>query len=78
MDVGNRIRKYREQQNISQEEPALKIFVSRQIISNWETNKSYLDIKSLTLLSHIFCVSLDDFVKKDIEEMRKIIGKEKV
>ncbi|RGM18893.1 XRE family transcriptional regulator, partial [Mediterraneibacter gnavus] len=28
-----------EQQKISQEELALKIFVSRQTISNWETNK---------------------------------------
>lgn len=77
MDIGVRIKKYREQQNISQEELALKIFVSRQTISNWETNKSYPDIKSLTLLSNIFHVSLDIFIKGDIEEMRKRIDKEK-
>lgn len=76
MDIGNRIKKYREQNNISQEKLALKIFVSRQTISNWETNKSYLDIKSLTMMSNVFNVSLDDFIKKDIEEMRKIIDKE--
>ena len=34
MDVGARIKKYREQQNISQDEPVLKIFVSRQTILN--------------------------------------------
>ena len=56
MDIGKRIKKYREQQNISQDELALKIFVSRQTISNWETNKSYPDIKSLTMLSNIFNV----------------------
>jgi len=78
MDIGNQIRKYREQNNISQEELALKVFVSRQTISNWETNKSYPDIKSLTLLSNIFHVSLDDFIKKDIEEMRKIVDQEKM
>ena len=43
MDVGTRIKKFRERQNISQDELALKIFVSRQTISNWETNKSYPD-----------------------------------
>ena len=40
MDIGLQIKKFREQQKISQEELALKIFVSRQTISNWETNKS--------------------------------------
>ena len=65
MDIGSKIKKYREEQNISQEELALKIFASRQIISNWETNKSYPDIKSLIMLSNIFNVSLDNFIKKD-------------
>ncbi len=78
MNVGARIKKYREKQNISQDELALKIFVSRQTISNWETSKSYPDIKSLTILSNIFHVTLDDFIKGDIEEMKKIISKEKI
>ncbi len=78
MNVGARIKKYREKQNISQDELALKIFVSRQTISNWETSKSYPDIKSLTMLSNIFHVTLDDFIKGDIEEMKKIISKEKI
>ncbi len=78
MDIGSRIKKYREEQNISQEELALKIFVSRQTISNWETDKSYPDIKSLIMLSNIFNVSLDNFIKKDIEEMRKIIDSKKI
>lgn len=78
MDIGSRMKKYREEQNISQEELALKIFVSRQTISNWETDKSYPDIKSLIMLSNIFNVSLDNFIKKDIEEMRKIIDSKKI
>ena len=59
-------------------ELALKVFVSRQTISNWETNKSYPDIKSLTMLSNIFHVTLDDFIKGDIEEMKRIASKEKI
>lgn len=73
MDIGTKIKKYRESQNISQDELALRIFVSRQTISNWETNKSCPDIKSLTMLSNIFNVSLDDFIKGDLEEMKKIV-----
>lgn len=78
MNVGARIKKYREKQNISQDELALKVFVSRQTISNWETNKSYPDIKSLIMLSNIFHVTLDDFIKGDIEEMKRIVSKEKI
>ena len=76
MDIGLQIKKFREQQKISQEELALKVFVSRQTISNWETNKSCPDVKSLITLSNIFNVSLDDFIKEDIKEMRKIVEKE--
>lgn len=78
MDIGLQIKKFREQQKISQEELALKVFVSRQTISNWETNKSCPDVKSLIILSNIFNVSLDSFVKEDIKEMREIIEKETI
>ena len=62
MNIGNQIKKYREQLKISQEELADKIFVTRQTISNWENNKNYPDIKSLSLLSYNLNVSLDDLV----------------
>lgn len=75
MDIGLQIKKYREQQNISQEELALKIFVSRQTISNWETNKSCPDVKSLIAISEIFHVSLDSLIKEDIKEMRGMVEK---
>ena len=75
MVIGLQFKKFREQQKISQEELAFKIFVSRQTISNWETNKSCPDVKSLIALSNIFNVSLDNFIKEDIEEMREIVEK---
>lgn len=78
MNIGLRIKKFREQQKISQEELALKIFVSRQTISNWETNKSCPDVKSLIMLSNIFNVSLDSFIKEDVKEMRDIVEKETI
>lgn len=74
MELGNRIKKCRESINLSQEELADKIYVSRQTISNWENNKSYPDINSLKLLSNVFDVSLDNFIKGDIEEMKKKIS----
>lgn len=78
MDIGLRIKYYREKQNISQNDLAFKVFVSRQTISNWETNKSYPDINSLTILSNIFNVSLDDFIRGDLEKMRAQVDKSKI
>jgi len=73
MDIGNKIKKYRERMNLSQEELALKLYVSRQTISNWETNKCCPDIESIIMLSNIFSISLDELIKEDLIEMKKII-----
>ena len=73
MKLGIQIRKLRDELNLSQDDLAEKVFVSRQSISNWENDKTYPDIKSLLLLSEVFSVSLDNLVRGDIEEMKKEI-----
>ena len=78
MNIGNQIKKYREQLKISQEELADIIFVTRQTISNWENNKNYPDIKSLSLLSYSLNVSLDDLIKGDVEKMKEIIDEKEL
>ncbi|MBQ7140922.1 MAG: helix-turn-helix transcriptional regulator [Bacilli bacterium] len=74
MELGNRIKKFREKINMSQEELADKVYTSRQTISNWENDKTYPDINSLKLLSNIFDVSLDNLIEGDIENMKKTIS----
>ena len=78
MEVGNQIKKYRTQQNWSQETLAEKAYVSRQTVSNWENEKSYPDIHSLVLLSTIFNITLDELIKGDIEVMKNEIQKEDI
>lgn len=74
MELGRRIRQYRMDATLSQEELAERIFVTRQTVSNWENDKSYPDIKSLVLLSEVFHVSLDQFIKGDLEKMKEYLG----
>ena len=71
MNLQHQIRAHRNRLNISQEELAERIFVSRQTISNWETGKNYPDIHSLLLLSNVFVISLDELVKGDLQIMQK-------
>ena len=78
MELNEQIKKYRTEMNISQEELAEKIYVTRQSISNWENGKTYPDIHSLLLLSSLFGISLDQLVKGDIEIMKAEIKKEEI
>ncbi len=78
MEIGKQIKKYRTEMEVSQDELAEKIFVSRQTISNWENNKNYPDVKSLLLLSSLFGVSLDILIKGDLEEMKDKIKTEDI
>lgn len=75
MELGNQIKKYRNELTLSQESLAEKIYVSRQSISNWENDKNYPDINSLIRLSEIFGVSLDTLIKGDLEKMKTEISK---
>ena len=73
MQVGKQIQHYRKEKNLSQDELAEIIFVSRQSISNWERGATYPDIQNLLLLSKVFEVSLDQLIKGDVETMKQII-----
>ena len=78
MELGKQIKKYRQDAQLSQEDLANRIYVSRQTISNWENDKSYPDVNSLVLLSEIFHISLDKLIKGDIDIMKDAIKKEEV
>lgn len=73
MELSTQIRKYRTQMNLSQEELAERIYVTRQSISNWENGKNYPDIHSLLLLSTLFGVSVDQLIKGDMETMKETV-----
>lgn len=77
MQVGKQIQHYRKEKNLSQDELAEIIFVSRQSISNWERGATYPDLQNLLLLSKVFEVSLDKLVKGDLETMKQIIHDQK-
>ena len=78
MELGKQIRMYRQEAQLSQEELADHVYVSRQTISNWENDKSYPDVNSLVLLSEVFHISLDKLIKGDIDVMKEAIKKEEV
>ena len=78
MEVGKQIKNFRQDLQLSQEELASKIFVTRQTISNLENGKNYPDVNSLIMLSQLFTTSLDILVKGDVIEMKKQVSQDDV
>ncbi|MGX7052171.1 helix-turn-helix transcriptional regulator [Leuconostoc palmae] len=56
------LKKLRLQHNLSQEDIASKLFVSRQAVSRWESGDATPDLTNLVKLSEILETSLDNLV----------------
>lgn len=63
LDIGCKIKQARLQAGLTQEQAAAALGVSRQTISNWETEKTYPDIISVVKMSDLYAVSLDQLLK---------------
>ena len=80
MEIGEKLKAARVTAQLTQEQVAEKIMVSRQTVSNWENGKSLPDIISVMNLSDLYGVTLDELLKGDQkmkEKMEKDINKAK-
>ena len=59
METKDVIVKLRNQNNMTQEELAEKVFVTRQAVSRWETGETTPNIEALKQLSALFNVSIN-------------------
>ncbi len=63
MSLGERIRSLRTERNMSQNDLAESLKVSRQSISKWETDGATPDLDKLVSMSEIFGITLDELIK---------------
>ena len=62
MTLGEKIKELRIKNNLSQEELANKLGVTRQAVSKWEQNLALPDTNNLILISKIFNVKIDELI----------------
>lgn len=67
MNIGNQLYELRKKQNLSQEEVAEKLNVTRQTISKWETNQSMPDLDKIVPLCELYEISADALLKGTVE-----------
>lgn len=68
MSLGEKIAKTRKEKNITQEQLADYLGVSRQSVSKWESDIAYPETDKLIRMSKLFDCSLDYLLKNDITE----------
>ena len=79
MAIGNRLYQLRKEKNISQEELANALDVSRQTISKWETGESTPDFNKICPLCEYFGITSDELLtgNQNMIEAKKEDKKEK-
>lgn len=65
----NNLKKIRKNNNLSQEQLAEILGISRQAISKWESGSAYPEMEKIIQLCEKFNVNIDDLLHKDIEEI---------
>lgn len=71
LETANRLYELRKKNNLSQEELAEKLGVSRQAVSKWERSEASPDTDNLIALAKIYNLSLDELIfgeKENTEE----------
>ena len=74
MEFGEKLQELRKKKDMTQEELAEALYVSRTAISKWESGRGYPSIDSLKEISRFFSVSIDELLSA--ENMVSIAEKE--
>ena len=71
MQIGEVIRKYRKENNLTQEEMAKRLGVTTPAVNKWENGNSYPDIMLLAPIARLLHISLDELLSyhEDLSEV---------
>lgn len=74
MNLGEKLYELRKEKNLSQEEVADRLNVTRQTVSKWETNQSTPDFDKIVPLCELFGISTEELLtgkKQEVKEEQK-------
>ena len=71
MNIGQKIKELRQENNLTQEELAEQLGVSPQAISRWENSTTYPDITLLPIIANMFDVTIDYLLDMDSYKMKE-------
>lgn len=69
MNLAENLKRIRKENNLSQEQLAEKLGVSRQAVSKWESNQAYPEMDKVLQLAKMFNLNVDDLLNQDVKEV---------
>lgn len=69
MNLAENLKKIRKENNLSQEQLAEQLGVSRQSVSKWESGQAYPEMDKVLQLAKMFNLNIDDLLNQDIKEV---------
>ena len=72
MKLADYLKQYRKENNLTQQELADKLFVSKQAVSKWETERGLPDIETYKSLSTLLNISVDELLGLEKQERKNI------
>lgn len=72
MNLADNLKKIRKENNLSQEQLAEKIGVSRQSVSKWESNQAYPEMDKVLQICKMFNLNIDELLNQDIREVSDV------
>ncbi len=69
MNLADNLKKIRKENNLSQEDLADKLGVSRQSVSKWESKQAYPEMDKVLQLCKMFNLNIDDLLNQDINDV---------
>lgn len=71
MNLSENLKKIRKDNNLSQEDLAEKLGVSRQSVSKWESGAAYPEMDKVLELCKLFNLNIDELLNQDIKEVEQ-------
>jgi len=69
MNLSENLKRIRKENNLSQEQLAEELGVSRQSVSKWESGVSYPEMDKVLQIAKMFNLNIDDLLNQDIKEV---------
>lgn len=71
MKLSENLKRIRKENNLSQEQLAEKIGVSRQAVSKWESGQSYPEMDKVLMICKLFNLNIDELMNENIKEVNE-------
>lgn len=72
MNLSDNLKRIRKDNNLSQEQLAEKLGVSRQAVSKWESGQSYPEMDKVLQICSLFNLNINELINENIKEVNEV------